>query len=100
MVPWEEWERLTIKTVKPDSLDLAMIRDFMDSDPEDLEPAPETNPIRKARVASGILQTDLAAAMGITQGRLSQLEMSTARPAAVTVERAKKAVRTLCGKGH
>lgn len=93
VIPYEEWELLTIKPVAPDAADLAAIKRIIKRPREDREVPPVQNPIRKARLRAKVTQADLADAMGITQGMLSRMEREGSTPRQDTVERAKVALK-------
>ncbi len=95
VIPYEEWELLTIKPVEPDAADIAAIKRIIKRPPEDRQVAPIKNPIRKARLQANVTQADLAAAMGITQGMLSRMEREGNTPRKETVDRAKAALKGL-----
>ena len=95
VIPWEVWEMLTMPTVEPDEDDLEAIERLERLPKSALAPAPLTNPIRKARLEKGILQTELSEAMGITQGRLSQLEQEGRTPEPATIRRALEALKKM-----
>jgi DNA-binding XRE family transcriptional regulator len=77
----------------------------LESLPEAVDPSPDSgalrvaleslggvelapNPIRMARQAAGVSQTALAAAMGVSQPRLSLLERDTAFPSSAAARKA------------
>jgi ribosome-binding protein aMBF1 (putative translation factor) len=64
------------------------LREIQRLSPEDLEAAPLTNPIRRARYEAGLSQADLAVRMGVTAGMLSRMEREGRRLRATTVARA------------
>ena len=95
VIPYEEWELLTIKPEEPDAEDIAAIKRIIKRPSEDRQVAPIENPIRKARLQANVTQADLAEAMGITQGMLSRMEREGNTPRGGTVVRVKEALKGL-----
>ena len=93
ILPIEEWEVLSIPPVEPDEWDREALARIAKLSPEDLEPAPVTNPIRKARYEAGLSQAELARRMGITPGMLSRMEREGRRLREATIQRALAALK-------
>ena len=81
--------------VEPDEWDLAAIARIEAASAEDLKPVTVTNPIRKARIKAGIMQTELAEALGISQGRMSQLEREGSHPTEASIKRVNDALKKM-----
>lgn len=81
--------------VEPDEWDLAAIARIGAASAADLRPAEVTNPIKKARLQAGVMQTELAEVLGITQGRMSQLEREGSTPTPASLKRIMDALKKM-----
>ena len=93
IIPIEEWDVLNVAPVIPDEWDLAMLEEYKRLTPEDLEPVPITNPIRKARYDAEVPQAELARRMGITAGMLSRMEREGRKLRQSTIDKALAALQ-------